>query len=72
MELNEIAEEIAILLRNTNYTREVCIEKLQIHGNVEAVIKDYLGIRVEKQSTVSVNQGIYTSIRNFLDGNQDK
>ncbi len=72
MELNEISEEIDILLRNTNYTREVCIQKLEIHGNVEAVIKDYLGIRVEKPSAVSVNQGIYTSIRNFLDGNQDK
>lgn len=67
MDLNEPIDEIAILMRNTNYTREVCLEKLVIHGSVEAVIKDYLGIRTEKTSAVSVNQGIYTSIRKFLD-----
>jgi hypothetical protein len=63
----ETIDEIAILLRNTNYSREVCLEKLDTLGNVEAVIKDYLGIRTEKPDTVSVNQGIYTSIRKFLD-----
>lgn len=67
MDLNEPIDEIAILMRNTNYTRDVCIEKLEIHGSVEAVIKDYLGIRTEKSSAVSVNQGIYISIRKFLD-----
>lgn len=67
MDLIEPIDEIAILMRNTNYTREVCLEKLEIHGSVEAVIKDYLGIRTEKSSAVSVNQGIYTSIRKFLD-----
>jgi hypothetical protein len=60
-------DEIAILLRNTNYTREQCEEKLEALGSVEAVIKDYLGIRPEKATTPSVNQGIYTSIRKFLD-----
>jgi hypothetical protein len=60
-------DEIAILLRNTNYSREICVEKLNELGSVEAVIKDYLGVRVEKYSTVTVNQGIYTSIRKFLD-----
>ena len=60
-------DEIAILLRNTNYSREVCTEKLEIHGSVEAVIKDYLGVRPEKVTSRTVNQGIYTSIRNFLD-----
>jgi len=69
--MNEPIDEIAILMRNTNYTREVCIEKLELHGNVEAVIKEYLGIRTEKSSTVSVNQGIYTSIRKFLDNDHD-
>ena len=64
---DDTIDEIAILLRNTNYTREICIEKLITHGSVEAVIKDYLGIREEKSSTPSVNQGIYTSIRKFLD-----
>lgn len=67
MDSIEPIDEIAILMRNTNYTREVCLEKLVIHGSVEAVIKDYLGIRTEKSSAVSVNQGIYTSIRKFLD-----
>ena len=60
-------DEIAILLRNTNYNRAVCMEKLVLHGSVEAVIRDYLGIRPEKVTTRTVNQGIYTSIRNFLD-----
>jgi hypothetical protein len=71
MDLNETIDEIAILIRNTNYTREVCIEKLALHGSVEAVIKDYLGIRTEKTSAVSVNQGIYTSIRKFLDNDKE-
>lgn len=60
-------DEIAILMRNTNYTRETCTEKLETMGSVEAVIKDYLGICTEKATTPSVNQGIYTSIRKFLD-----
>jgi hypothetical protein len=69
--MNEPIDEIAILMRNTNYTREVCIEKLTIQGSVEAVIKEYLGIRTEKSLTVSVNQGIYTSIRKFLDNDKE-
>jgi hypothetical protein len=69
--MDEPIDEIAILMRNTNYTREVCMEKLALHGSVEAVIKDYLGIRTKKTSTVSVNQGIYTSIRKFLDNDHD-
>jgi hypothetical protein len=65
--MEEPIDEIAILLRNTNYTRETCIEKLEALGSVEAVIKEYLGIRAEKTPVTTVNQGIYASIRKFLD-----
>jgi hypothetical protein len=70
-ETANVIDEVSIIMRNTNYNRDLSLEKLNALGNVEAVIKDYLGIREEKISTTSVNQGIYTSIRKFLDGKTD-
>jgi hypothetical protein len=59
-------EEINIIIRQTSYTREKSLELLKIHGTVEEVIKEYLGITKKVESSVSTNQGIFKSIRNFL------
>jgi len=59
-------EEINIIVRQTSYSREKSIELLKLHGTVEEVIKDYLGITKKVEQPVSTNQGIFKSIRNFL------
>jgi hypothetical protein len=59
-------EEINIIIRQTSYTREKSLELLKVHGTVEDVIKDYLGITKKVEPSVSTNQGIFKSIRNFL------
>ena len=63
---SERNEEVNIILRQTCYTREKSLELLKIHGTVEEVIKDYLGITKKVEEQVSTNQGIFKSIRNFL------
>jgi hypothetical protein len=59
-------EEINIIVRQTSYSRERSLELLKLHGTVEEVIKDYLGITKKVEQPVSTNQGIFKSIRNFL------
>ena len=59
-------EEINIIVRQTSYTREKSLELLKLHGTVEDVIKDYLGVTKKAEQPVSTNQGIFKSIRNFL------
>jgi hypothetical protein len=59
-------EEINIIVRQTSYSREKSLELLKLHGTVEDVIKDYLGITKKVEQPVSTNQGIFKSIRNFL------
>jgi hypothetical protein len=63
-------ENIDIVLRQTNYTKEIAIQKLQIHNNNAInVIKDYMGIKpTEKKTPIkSLNQEIYRQIRTKLD-----
>ena len=60
-------ELISAIMRQTNYTREEAIEALEKHKTLEAVIKDYLGVTEKPNVPVSVNQGIFQSIRNFID-----
>jgi len=59
-------EEINIIIRQTSYSREKSIESLKLHGTVEEVIKDYLGVKKKIEEPISTNQGIFKSIRNFL------
>jgi hypothetical protein len=59
-------EEINIIVRQTSYSREKSLELLKLHGTVEEVIKDYLGVTKKVEQSVSTNQGIFKSIRNFL------
>jgi len=62
-------EDIAIILRQTNYTRITAIEKLRQYNNTVDVIKDYMGIKpTEKKAPMkSINQEIYKQIRTRLD-----
>ena len=61
-----MSEEVNIIIRQTSYTRERSLELLKLHGTVEEVIKEYLGITKKVEEPVSTNQGIFKSIRNFL------
>jgi len=63
-------ENIDIVLRQTNYTKEIAIQKLEAHNNSAIdVIKDYMGIKpTEKKAPIkSLNQEIYRQIRTKLD-----
>ena len=66
MYTKDTSEEVNMIIRQTSYTREKCLELLKIHGTVEDVIKEYLGITKKIEEPVSTNQGIFKSIRNFL------
>jgi len=72
---NENNENIDIVLRQTNYTKEVAIQKLEEHNNNAInVIKEYMGVKpTEKKAPVkSVNQEIYRQIRIKLDTSMDE
>ena len=61
----ENSENIEIILRQTDYTQEVAIEKLNQHNNdYVKVIKEYLGIVEKKPEKIkSTNQAIYKELR---------
>ena len=68
-------QEIDIVLRQTNYTKEVAIQKLQEHNNNTInVIKEYMGVKpTEKKAPIkSLNQEIYRQIRIKLDTSMDE
>jgi hypothetical protein len=62
-------EQIDIIMRQTNYSREECIEKLNNNNNTNDIIKEYLGISLQPSSTrkKSLQQEIYYQIRTQLD-----
>lgn len=59
--------DIACLMRQTNYTEEEAIQALDKHKTVEEAIKSYLGIVKKEDEAITVNQGIFKSIRDFID-----
>lgn len=65
----EIAEQIPIVRRQTNYTESEAKEKLILYGGDHIkVIKDYMGITEKKEPIIkSVNQEIYKQLRYKLD-----
>ena len=68
-------QEIDIVLRQTNYTKEVAIQKLEEHNNNAInVIKEYMGVKpTEKKAPIkSLNQEIYKQIRLKLDSSMDE
>jgi hypothetical protein len=62
-------EQIDMIMRQTNYSREECIEKLNNNNNANDIIKEYLGISLQPSSTrkKSLQQEIYYQIRTQLD-----
>tara|TARA_Y100000768_G_C23982849_1_gene686925 strand:+ start:628 stop:900 length:273 start_codon:yes stop_codon:yes gene_type:complete len=60
---------IEIIMRQTDYTREKAIDKLNIYNNsLEDVIKDYLEVPAKKEDKrINVNQQIYKEIRYMMD-----
>ena len=68
-------QEIDIVLRQTNYTKEIAIQKLIEHNNNTInVIKEYMGVKpAEKKAPIkSLNQEIYRQIRFNLDTSMDE
>ena len=60
-------EYVDIIMRQTNYTREECIEKLKTN-NMNDIIKEYLGITKSFSTRKkSLQQEIYYQIRNQMD-----
>ena len=69
------SQEIDIVLRQTNYTKEIAIQKLIEHNNNTInVIKEYMGVKhTEKKAPIkSLNQEIYRQIRIKLDTSMDE
>jgi hypothetical protein len=60
-------DPIETLMRQTNYTREQATESLERNKTLECCIKEYLGITPKPEPSISVNQGIFKSIRDFID-----
>ena len=69
IESDKITEKIQIVLRQTDYTEEVALEKLKEKNYDEiATIRAYFGITEKKAPPVkSVNQEIYKQLRTKLD-----
>jgi len=65
----KLAEKIQIILRQTDYTEEVAVEKLKEYNFDEiATIRSYFGIPEKKVLPIkSVNQEIYRQLRSKLD-----
>lgn len=67
----DIEEQINIIMRQTDYTKEIAAEKLKTHtGDILNVIREYNGpSRIIKPCTNfrSVNQQIYKEIRGMMD-----
>jgi hypothetical protein len=63
--VNHEYESISLLMRQTNYTREECIDKLK-YMSVEDIIKEYLGIVKKDVAPSTTNQNIFKVIRDFF------
>lgn len=67
MELNDACD---FLMRHTDYTREIAIDKLvQYDMNTNIIIREWMGIPAPKQidSNRSNNQKVFDEFRTFLD-----
>ena len=73
VETSKIDDKLNIILRQTNYTVEDALIKLELFNYDEvAVIKDYLGISIKendcKVDKNNLNNEIYKQLRKRLDG----
>ena len=58
--------EINIIMRQTTYTKEEAESLFNELGSVEKCIAHYLGIKPKEPPTISTNQKIFKSIRDFF------
>ena len=65
-ENNTDENEINIIMRQTNYTKEESEKLFNELGSVEKCIKHYLGIKPKEEPKLSTNQKIFKSIREFI------
>jgi hypothetical protein len=66
----DIAEQINIIMRQTNYTKEESYEKLkECDFDTLSVIKNYMGISLKKENKIkkSLQQEMYSQIRKQMD-----
>jgi len=71
VETDQIDDKLQIVLRQTNYTSEIALEKLKENNYDEiTTIKSYFGISEKRETPIkSVNQEIYRQLRNRLNSN---
>jgi hypothetical protein len=71
VETDQIDEKVQIILRQTDYTKEIAIEKLKENNFDELkVIRLYFGIAEKNNKPMkTINQEIYKQIRYRLDSN---
>ena len=60
-------DSIDTLMRQTNYTREQAKDALERNQTLERSIQEYLGVPPKHEPSMTVNQGIFKSIRDFID-----
>ena len=63
---NDCKDEIAIIMRQTTYTKEEAYTLFKELGSVEKCIEHYLGIKPKGEPDISTNQKIFKSIRDFF------
>lgn len=73
VETSKIDDKINIILRQTDYGKDLALTKLELFNFDEvAVIKDYLGISIKenepKVDKNNLNNEIYKQLRKRLDG----
>ena len=66
---DDLHAKVPLVCRQTNYSEEEALKKLQQHDNDEIkVIKEYMGIPAKKEAPIkSLNQEMYKQIRYTLD-----
>ena len=57
---------IKIVMRQTNYDRSTAEESLKRNQTVEKCIEEYLNVKPTEVVSKSMNQEIYSSIRNWM------
>jgi hypothetical protein len=76
MEKKVIEDLVERIMRQTDYTKEQCLEKIEQHKMNEInIIREYMGIPLEKtkqNKSVSLNQEIYRQIRYKMNSSMDE
>ena len=57
---------LKVIMRQTNYDREMAINSLKKNGTIDKCIEEYLEVKPAEVAVKSTNQNIYSSIRNWM------